>query len=151
MAGEDRIKYWPCSPLPSRTVLQPFSPEISDAEFDALWDELKQLDPKNTVLHEVGPEPLLNIGRTYVSNALLDMELLTKILFISDPIYIWIKRYLAQPKLMAQHYLWSMLLEIFTEQQLEVVVKGEDVTLNAKLVANVPRLNLPVDCHAEKL
>ena len=34
------------------------APEISDAEFDALWDELKELDPANAVLHEVGPEPL---------------------------------------------------------------------------------------------
>ena len=27
------------------------APEISDSEFDALWDELKQLDPENEVLH----------------------------------------------------------------------------------------------------
>ena len=34
------------------------APEISDAEFDALWDELNLLDPSNEVLHQVGPEPL---------------------------------------------------------------------------------------------
>ena len=34
------------------------SPEISDAEFDALWDELKRLDPGHEILHQVGPEPL---------------------------------------------------------------------------------------------
>ena len=34
------------------------APEISDANFDKLWDELKTLDPDNSVLHEVGPEPL---------------------------------------------------------------------------------------------
>ena len=34
------------------------SPEISDADFDALWDELKKLDPDHAVLHAVGPEPL---------------------------------------------------------------------------------------------
>ena len=34
------------------------APEISDAEFDALWDELKALDPENEILHQVGPEPL---------------------------------------------------------------------------------------------
>ena len=32
--------------------------EISDTEFDALWDKLKSLDPNNKILHEVGPEPL---------------------------------------------------------------------------------------------
>ncbi|MBP5747855.1 MAG: DNA ligase (NAD(+)) LigA, partial [Treponema sp.] len=30
--------------------------EISDAEFDSLWDELKLLDPQNPVLHKVGAD-----------------------------------------------------------------------------------------------
>lgn len=30
--------------------------EISDAEFDKLWDELKVLDPQNEVLHKVGAD-----------------------------------------------------------------------------------------------
>ncbi len=30
--------------------------EISDAEFDALWDELKALDPANAILHRVGAD-----------------------------------------------------------------------------------------------
>jgi len=31
-------------------------PEISDAEFDRLWDELKTLDPKNSIFSTVGPD-----------------------------------------------------------------------------------------------
>ena len=31
-------------------------PEISDAEFDALWDELRRLDPENALLREVGSD-----------------------------------------------------------------------------------------------
>ena len=30
--------------------------EISDAEFDLLWDELKTLDPANPILHKVGAD-----------------------------------------------------------------------------------------------
>ncbi len=29
-------------------------PEISDAEFDQLWDELRSLDPNNLIFDEVG-------------------------------------------------------------------------------------------------
>ena len=30
--------------------------EITDAEFDALWDELRQLDPEHPVLHRIGAD-----------------------------------------------------------------------------------------------
>lgn len=30
--------------------------EISDQEFDSLWDELKELDPNNAILHKVGAD-----------------------------------------------------------------------------------------------
>ena len=32
------------------------TPEISDAEFDSLWSELKRLDPQNTQLQMVGSD-----------------------------------------------------------------------------------------------
>ena len=58
------------------------------------------------------------------------------------------KRYLGQPKLdgsaLSLEYVAGNLHRAATRGS----ERGEDVTLNAKLVANVPkRLNLPIDCH----
>ena len=59
MAGAERIQRLAESVRYHRELYYNHAaPEISDAEFDALWDELKELDPMNEVLHEVGPEPL---------------------------------------------------------------------------------------------
>lgn len=40
--------------------------EISDAEFDTLWDELKILDPKNPILKKIGSD--LDFGNTAMSD-----------------------------------------------------------------------------------
>lgn len=153
MAGEDRIKYLADAVRYHRELYYNHSaPEISDAEFDALWDELKQLDPKNTVLHEVGPEPLP--GTVKVEH-MFPMRSLDKGTSDEDIIHFVTqstfggKRYLAQPKLdgsaLSLEYVAGNLHRAATRGSGE---RGEDVTLNAKLVANVPsRLNLPVDCH----
>ena len=59
MAEEGRIKQLSAAIRYHRELYYNHSaPEISDAEFDQMWDELLALDPQNPVLHEVGPEPL---------------------------------------------------------------------------------------------
>ena len=128
------------------------APEISDAEFDALWDELKLLDPSNKILHQVGPEPLP--GTVKVQH-IFPMRSLDKGTSDEDIIHFVTqstfggKRYLAQPKLdgsaLSLEYVAGNLHRAATRGSGE---RGEDVTLNAKLVANIPsRLNIPVDCH----
>jgi len=153
MAGEDRIKYLADAVRYHRELYYNHSaPEISDAEFDALWDELKRLDPENSVLHEVGPEPLP--GTVKVEH-MFPMRSLDKGTSDEDIIHFVTqstfggKRYLAQPKLdgsaLSLEYVAGNLHRAATRGSGE---RREDVTLNAKLVANVPnRLNLPVDCH----
>ena len=153
MAGEDRIEYLADAVRYHRELYYNHSaPEISDAEFDALWDELKQLDPNNSVLHEVGPEPLP--GTVKVEH-MFPMRSLDKGTSDEDIVHFVTqstfggKRYLAQPKLdgsaLSLEYVAGNLHRAATRGSGE---RGEDVTLNAKLVANVPsRLNLPVDCH----
>ena len=153
MAGEDRIKYLADAVRYHRELYYNHSaPEISDAEFDSLWDELKQLDPNNAVLHEVGPEPLP--GTVKVEH-MFPMRSLDKGTSDEDIIHFVTqstfggKRYLAQPKLdgsaLSLEYVAGNLHRAATRGSGE---RGEDVTLNAKLVANVPtRLNLAIDCH----
>jgi len=128
------------------------APEITDAEFDKLWDELKEIDPLNPVLNEVGPEPLP--GTVKVEHT-FPMRSLDKGISDEDIIHFVTQstfggeRYLAQPKLdgsaLSLEYVAGNLHRAATRGSGE---RGEDVTLNAKLVANVPlRLNIPVDCH----
>ena len=153
MAGEDRIKYLADAVRYHRELYYNHAaPEISDAEFDALWDELKKLDPGNQVLHQVGPEPLP--GTVKVEH-LFPMRSLDKGTTDDDIIHFVTqstfggKRYLAQPKLdgsaLSLEYVAGNLHRAATRGSGE---RGEDVTLNAKLVANVPlRLRQPIDCH----
>ena len=153
MAGEERIKYLADAVRYHRELYYNHSaPEISDAEFDALWDELKDLDPNNAVLLEVGPEPLPGTEKV---EHMFPMRSLDKGTSDDDIIHFVTqstfggKRYLAQPKLdgsaLSLEYVAGNLYRAATRGSGE---RGEDVTLNAKLVANVPtRLNSPVDCH----
>lgn len=128
------------------------APEISDADFDKLWDELKTLDPENPVLHEVGPEPLP--GTVKVEH-IFPMRSLDKGTTDDDITHFVTQstfggqQYLAQPKLdgsaLSLEYVAGNLHRAATRGSGE---RGEDVTLNAKLIANIPlRLNIPADCH----
>ncbi len=128
------------------------APEITDADFDALWDELRQLDPDNEVLHKVGPEPLP--GTVKVEH-MFPMRSLDKGTTDDDIVHFVTqstsggKRFLAQPKLdgsaLSLEYVAGNLHRAATRGSGE---RGEDVTLNAKLVANIPtRLNHPYTIH----
>ena len=153
MAGEERIKYLADAIRYHRELYYNHSaPEITDAEFDTLWDELKSLDPDNKVLHEVGPEPLPGTMKVDHMFPMRSLDKGTKdediIHFVTQSTFGG-NRYLAQPKLdgsaLSLEYVSGNLHRAATRGSGE---RGEDVTLNAKLVANVPqRLNLPIDCH----
>jgi DNA ligase (NAD+) len=153
MAGAERIQHLAEAVRYHRELYYNHAaPEISDAEFDTLWDELEQLDPDNDVLHQVGPEPLP--GTVKVEH-IFPMRSLDKGTSDEDIVHFVTQstsggeRYLAQPKLdgsaLSLEYIAGNLHRAATRGSGE---KGEDVTLNAKLVANIPmRLNHPVDCH----
>ena len=153
MGGGERIEYLAKAVRYHRDLYYNHSaPEITDAEFDTLWDELKELDPDNEVLHQVGPEPLP--GTVKVEH-LFPMRSLDKGTSGEDITHFVLQstfggnRYLAQPKLdgsaLSLEYISGNLHRAATRGSGE---RGEDVTLNAKLVANVPlRLAIDIDCH----
>ena len=128
------------------------APEISDREFDDMWNELQQLDPNNSVLYEVGPEPLPGTVKVEHTFPMLSLDKGTSEEDISHFIHqstSGSKRYLAQPKLdgsaLSLEYVAGNLHRAATRGSGE---RGEDVTLNAKLVANIPtRLKHPYTIH----
>ena len=153
MAEESRIEELSAAIRYHRELYYNHSaPEITDADFDKLWDELKSLDPDNSVLHEVGPEPLpgtVKVEHTFPMRSLDKGTTDEDITHFVTQSTFGGKQYLAQPKLdgsaLSLEYVAGNLHRAATRGSGE---RGEDVTLNAKLIANIPlRLNVPADCH----
>ncbi|MGB1679270.1 MAG: NAD-dependent DNA ligase LigA [Poseidonia sp.] len=127
-------------------------PEISDAEFDRLWDELKAADPEHPQLSRVGAD--VAPGSVKVDH-LFPMRSLDKATS-SEELNHFVNattggatRFLSQPKLdgsaLSLEYRMGRLVRAATRGSGE---RGEDVTRNALKVANVPSmLPLPVDVH----
>ena len=126
--------------------------EISDAEFDTLWDELKALDPQHPQLQRVGAE--VDPGTVKVDH-LFPMRSLNKGTNDED-IAHFVKesslestRFISQPKLdgsaLSLEYRKGRLVRAATRGSGD---RGEDVTKNARKVENVPnRLGAGVDVH----
>ena len=103
-----------------------------------MWNELQQLDPNNSVLHEVGPEPLPGTVKVEHTFPMLSLDKGTSEEDISHFIHqstSGSKRYLAQlSKLdgsaLSLEYITGNLHRAATRGSGE---RGEDVTLNAKI------------------
>ena len=126
--------------------------EISDAEFDALWDELKALDPKHSQLQRVGAE--IDPGTVKVDH-LFPMRSLNKgtndvdIAHFVKESSLESTRFISQPKLdgsaLSLEYRKGRLVRAATRGSGD---RGEDVTKNARKVENVPnRLGTEADVH----
>ena len=127
-------------------------PEISDADFDRLWDELKRLDPAHPQLNRVGAD--VAPGSVKV-NHLFPMRSLDKATTVEELSHFvnittsGATRFLSQPKLdgsaLSLEYRMGRLVRAATRGSGE---RGEDVTRNARKIANVPHtLPLSVDVH----
>ena len=127
-------------------------PEISDAEFDALWDELKALDPKHPQLERVGadiPPGSVKVDHLFPMRSLDKATNDEEISHFVNATTGGATRFLSQPKLdgsaLSIEYRMGRLVRAATRGSGE---RGEDVTRNARKIANIPdRLPIPVDVH----
>ena len=127
-------------------------PELSDAAFDRLWDELKALSTDHPQLSRVGAD--IDPGSVKVEH-MFPMRSLDKATadeeinhFVHETA-LGATRFLSQPKLdgsaLSLEYRKGRLVRAATRGTGE---RGEDVTRNARKVGNVPeRLNVDVDVH----
>ncbi len=127
-------------------------PEISDVEFDRLWDNLKQLDPHHPQLNRVGAD--IAPGSVKVDHLfpMRSLDKATKAEELNHFVNITTSgatRFLSQPKLdgsaLSLEYRMGRLVRAATRGSGE---RGEDVTRNARKIANVPHtLPVAVDVH----
>ena len=128
------------------------APEIRDAEFDALWDELKSLDPNHPQLRRVGapvPPGSVKVIHRFPMRSLdkaTDDEEIAH--FVAETTAHG-RQFIAQPKLdgsaLSLEYRRGRLVRAATRGSGE---RGEDVTSNALRIPNIPdRLSWEGDCH----
>ena len=127
-------------------------PIISDAQFDLLWSELKNLDPLNPQLDRVGSDS--TPGSKKVDH-LFPMRSLDKATGI-DEIRHFVsettsqgRQFVCQPKLdgsaLSLEYRRGRLVRAATRGN---GTRGEDVTANARRISNVPEsISWKGDCH----
>ena len=124
--------------------------EISDAEFDSLWDELKLLDPENSILHKVGADS----GNFNKVNHIMPMGSQEK---AANPeqFYSWAKKHIYESYLV-EYKLDGASLELqYKNGILQCAVTrgdgviGDDITTNAKkmngVMLAITKHGVPVD------
>ena len=128
------------------------SPEITDAEFDALFDELKKLAPGHPQLSKVGSDPAPGSEKV---DHLFPMRSLDKATeeeevahFVAETTAHG-RRFVCQPKLdgsaLSLEYRRGRLVRAATRGNGE---RGEDVTANARRIPNIPEsLDWEGDAH----
>jgi len=127
-------------------------PEISDAEFDEFWDELKRLSPDHPQLSRVGSDP--TPGSTKVNHLfpMLSLDKATEEDELAHFVAVTTaqgRRFVCQPKLdgsaLSLEYRRGRLVRAATRGNGE---RGEDVTANVRRLRNVPEsIGWKGDCH----
>jgi DNA ligase (NAD+) len=128
------------------------TPEITDAEFDALFEELKQLSPSHPQLNKVGSDPApgsVKVDHLFPMRSLDKATEEEEIAHFVAETTAHGRRFVCQPKLdgsaLSLEYRRGRLVRASTRGNGE---RGEDVTANARRVSNIPEsLDWDGDCH----
>jgi len=153
-AGNDARIQWLAEQLELHSDLyyNKAKPQISDAEFDELWDQLKELSPDHPQLNRVGSDPSPGSIKVNHLFAMLSLDKATSqeevSHFVSETTAQG-RRFVCQPKLdgsaLSLEYRRGRLVRAATRGN---GVRGEDVTANARRLRNVPEsIGWKGDCH----
>ena len=126
--------------------------EISDAEFDALWDELKALSPDHPQLQKVGSDPppgSIKVEHLFPMLSLDKSNTEDEVSHFVQETTAQGRRFVCQPKLdgsaLSLEYRRGRLVRAATRGS---GTRGEDVTANARRISNIPEsLGWNGDCH----
>lgn len=126
--------------------------QISDAEFDRLWDELKALSPQHPQLKIVGSDVdpgTVKVEHMFPMSSLDKATSNEEISHFVNETALGVSKFLSQPKLdgsaLSLEYRKGRLVRAATRGSGE---RGEDVTRNARRVENVPEsLGVEIDVH----
>ena len=117
-------------------------PELSDAEFDRLWDELKRLEPNHPQLGRVGADVApgsIKVDHLFPMRSLDKANKKEDLSHFVNATTQGATRFLSQPKLdgsaLSLEYRVGRLVRAATRGSGE---RGEDVTRNARKIANAP-------------
>ena len=127
-------------------------PEISDVEFDSLWDELKSLSPDHPQLQKVGSDPSpgsIKVEHLFPMLSLDKSNTEDEVIHFVAETTAQGRRFVCQPKLdgsaLSLEYRRGRLVRAATRGS---GTRGEDVTANARRIPNVPEsLGWEGDCH----
>ena len=128
------------------------SPEITDTEFDKLWDELYGLAPEHPQLKKVGSDPppgSVKVEHLFAMLSLDKSNTEEEVAHFVAETTAQSRRFVCQPKLdgsaLSLEYRRGRLVRAATRGS---GTRGEDVTANVRRIPNIPEsLSWDGDCH----
>ena len=152
--GEQALIEWLAAQIAHHSHLyyNEASPEISDAEFDELWDELSGLSPRHPQLQRVGSDPppgSVKVEHLFPMLSLDKSSTEEEVSHFVAETTAQSRRFVCQPKLdgsaLSLEYRRGRLVRAATRGS---GTRGEDVTANVRRIPNVAEsLGWDGDCH----